>query len=245
VFERFTEPARQAVLHAQEEARSLRRNYIGSEHILLGLLREEQGLAARVLQHLGVTLEGVREQVVRIVGSGEEVTGGQQIPFTPRAKKIMELALREARSMSHDYIGTEHLLLAIVREHDGVAMRILLDLDADAEKIRNLVIGMLSGPSGRRGPRAIPAVAPFRVGPRPPLDWQRASMLWRPDGLELRVPLRLSEGAIAMFATDEAWTQEPLAGMRRRSGTAGWRSPRPAFSTRSIQLTCGACSTRR
>src|SRR5665213_2049973 len=150
MFERFTERARQVVVLAQEEARTLKHNYIGTEHILLGLLREEEGLAARVLESLDITVERVRAQVVRIVGSGEEVTSGQ-IPFTPRAKKVLELALREALSLGHNYIGTEHILLGLVRENEGVAARILLDFDADSEKIRNEVIRMLSGPSGRRG----------------------------------------------------------------------------------------------
>jgi ATP-dependent Clp protease ATP-binding subunit ClpC len=150
LFERFTERARQVVVLAQEEARTLKHNYIGTEHILLGLLREEEGLAARVLESLDITVERVRGQVVRIVGSGEEVTSGQ-IPFTPRAKKVLELALREALSLGHNYIGTEHILLGLVRENEGVAARILLDFDADSEKIRNEVIRMLSGPTGRRG----------------------------------------------------------------------------------------------
>jgi ATP-dependent Clp protease ATP-binding subunit ClpC len=137
------------VVLAQEEARTLKHNYIGTEHILLGLLREEEGLAARVLESLDITVERVRAQVVRIVGSGEEVTSGQ-IPFTPRAKKVLELALREALSLGHNYIGTEHILLGLVRENEGVAARILLYFDADSEKIRNEVIRMLSGPGGRR-----------------------------------------------------------------------------------------------
>src|SRR5881398_1036573 len=149
MFERFTERARQVVVLAQEEARTLKHNYIGTEHILLGLLREEEGLAARVLESLDITVERVRAQVVRIVGSGEEVTSGQ-IPFTPRAEKVLELALREALSLGHNYIGTEHILLGLVRENEGVAARILLDFDADSEKIRNEVIRMLSGPGSRQ-----------------------------------------------------------------------------------------------
>jgi ATP-dependent Clp protease ATP-binding subunit ClpC len=107
VFERFTERARQVVVLAQDEARALKHNYIGTEHILLGLLREEEGLAARVLESLDIAVEEVRAQVARIVGQGDEVTTGQ-IPFTPRAKKVLELALREALSLGHNYIGTEH-----------------------------------------------------------------------------------------------------------------------------------------
>jgi ATP-dependent Clp protease ATP-binding subunit ClpA len=154
MFERFTERARQVVVLAQEEARTLKHNYIGTEHILLGLLREEEGLAARVLESLEITVDRVRAQVVRIVGSGEEVTSGQ-IPFTPRAKKVLELALREALSLGHNYIGTEHILLGLVRENEGVAARILLDFDADPEKIRNAVIRALPGSGGGSGePRA-------------------------------------------------------------------------------------------
>src|SRR5207248_427874 len=164
MFERFTERARQVVVLAQEEARTLKHNYIGTEHILLGLLREEEGLAARVLESLDITVERVRAQVVRIVGSGEEVTSGQ-IPFTPRAKKVLELALREALSLGHNYIGTEHILLGLVRENEGVAARILLDFDADSEKIRNEVIRMLSGPGGRRQGSSGGAGAAAGAGP--------------------------------------------------------------------------------
>jgi ATP-dependent Clp protease ATP-binding subunit ClpC len=146
VFERFTERARQAVVLAQDEARALNHNYIGTEHLLLGLLREEEGLAARVLESLEITVEEVRAEVARIIGEGDEVATGQ-IPFTPRAKKVLELALREALSIGHNYIGTEHILLGIAREGEGVAMRILLDFDADAEKIRTRIIEMLSGAS--------------------------------------------------------------------------------------------------
>jgi hypothetical protein len=150
VFERFTDQARQVVVLAQEEARTLKHNYIGTEHILLGLLREADGLAARVLESLEITLEGTRTQVTRIVGSGEEVTSGQ-IPFTPRTKEVLELALREALSLGHNYIGTEHVLLGIVRENEGVAARILLDFGASAEMIRDEVIGLLSGPTAWGG----------------------------------------------------------------------------------------------
>src|ERR1700726_4506643 len=119
MFERFTERARQVVVLAQEEARTLKHNYIGTEHILLGLLREEQGLAARVLESLDITVERVRGQVVRIVGHGEEQTSGQ-IPFTPRAKKVIELTQHEARGLGHDSIDTEHILLSLAREDGGV-----------------------------------------------------------------------------------------------------------------------------
>jgi ATP-dependent Clp protease ATP-binding subunit ClpC len=148
VFERFTERAKQVVVLAQEEARALKHNYIGTEHILLGLLREEEGLAARVLESLDVTVEEVRAQVARIIGPGDEPIVSGQIPFTPRAKKVLELSLREALSLKHNYIGTEHILLGLVRENEGVAARILLDFDADAENIRNEIMSVLSGPGG-------------------------------------------------------------------------------------------------
>src|SRR5262247_3018563 len=142
MFERFTERARQVVVLAQEEARILKHNYIGTEHILLGLLREEEGLAARVLESLDITVERVRAQVVRIVGSGEEVTSGQ-IPFTPRAKKVLELALREALTLGHNYIGTEHILLGLIREEEGVGAQVLIRLGADLGKVRMKVVELL------------------------------------------------------------------------------------------------------
>ena len=143
MFERFAEDARQVVVLAQDEARALKHNYIGTEHLLLGILREDEGLAARVLGSLDITVEGVRAQIACIVGQGDEVTQGM-IPFTPRAKKVLELSLREAEALKHGDIGTEHILLAIVRENEGVAARILLTFGADAETIRGEVIRMLS-----------------------------------------------------------------------------------------------------
>jgi Clp amino terminal domain, pathogenicity island component len=162
VFDRFTELARQVVVLAQEEARALKHNYIGTEHILLGLLREEEGLAARVLESLDITMEKVRAQVAWIVGQGAEVTTGQ-IPFTPRAKKVLELALREALSLGHNYIGTEHILLGLVRENEGVAARILLDFDANAEKLRGEIIRMLEGPSRPQTGEGFPPGAKSKV----------------------------------------------------------------------------------
>jgi ATP-dependent Clp protease ATP-binding subunit ClpA len=162
VFERFTERARQVVVLAQEEARSpaLKHPYIGTEHILLGLLREEQGLAAQVLESLGITVERVREQVVRIVGAGEDLPTGQ-VPFTPRAKKVLELALREAQSLGHNYIATEHILLGLIRESDGVAARILLDFNTRPGTVRQAVIAQLPGTGARRRP-----VEPVQSGPQ-------------------------------------------------------------------------------
>ena len=157
MFERFTERAREVVVLAQEEARALKHNYIGTEHLLLGLLREEEGIAARVLESLDITLEEVRAQVARIVGSGDELSAGQ-IPFTPRSKKVLELSLREALTLGHNWIGTEHVLLGVAREDDGVAMAILRDLDVDADKIRNGVAEALAGqplPEARSRPAQV------------------------------------------------------------------------------------------
>src|SRR3954466_8841729 len=199
MFERFTERARQVVVLAQEEARTLKHNYIGTEHILLGLLREEEGLAARVLESLDITVERVRAQVVRIVGSGEEVTSGQ-IPFTPRAKKVLDLALREALSLGHNYIATDHILLGLVRENDGVAARILLDLrggiegvatrflldrGADAEKVRHEIIRTLSG-SGSG-----PAREPSTMASPPPKGHGESSTRQGRRGLGLLVAFAL------------------------------------------------------
>ncbi len=161
MFERFTERARQAIVLAQDEARLLRHNYIGTEHLLLGLLREEDGVARRVLESLGISAEPVRGRVVAIVGEGEgEAVPAGQIPFTPRAKKVLELGLREGLSLGHDHIGTEHILLGIARENDGVAARILLDLGADDETIRDAVVRAV--PEMSRQPRHAPWRRPRR-----------------------------------------------------------------------------------
>jgi hypothetical protein len=139
VFERLTEHARHVVVRAQEEARRLKHDYVGTEHLLLGLLREEEGRAARVLASLGVTFENARRQVVRIVGAGEK-DSPDQMPFTTPAKKSLELALHEALSLGHDYIGTEHLLLGLVRQSKSVASGILRDCNADPETVREAVL---------------------------------------------------------------------------------------------------------
>jgi ATP-dependent Clp protease ATP-binding subunit ClpC len=171
VFEQFTEPARQVVVFAQDEARALGHNYIGTEHVLLGLLREEEGLGARVLVSLGISLDAVRDQVARIIGQGDDVQAGQ-IPFTPRAKRVLELSLREALQLGHSYIGTEHLLLGLAAEREGVACRILLDFDVNDETLRDAVIGALSGAGVPGGVQGSPRIGrtPRRVssyaGPR-------------------------------------------------------------------------------
>ena len=242
MFERFTERARQVVVLAQEEARTLKHNYIGTEHILLGLLREEEGLAARVLESLDITVERVRAQVVRIVGSGEEVTSGQ-IPFTPRAKKVLELALREALSLGHNYIGTEHILLGLVRENEGVAARILLDFDADSEKIRNEVIRMLSGPGGRRqgqsggrrgrrrgrgagrGQEVLEAARPVRAQPDQARRRRQARPVRRAARRRSSGSCRSSRGA---RRTTPCWSASPASARPpwSRASRSGSRAPR-------------------
>jgi hypothetical protein len=148
MFERFTDRARRVVVLAQEEARFLNHNYIGTEHILLGLVHEEQGVAARALTELGVSLEAVRAEVTTIVGRGKHPPTGH-IPFTPRAKKVLELSLREAIQLNHDYIGTEHILLGVVREGEGVAAQVLVKLGADLSRVRQQVVQLLSGDAGQ------------------------------------------------------------------------------------------------
>jgi ATP-dependent Clp protease ATP-binding subunit ClpC len=186
MFERFTERARQAIVLAQVEARGLKHNYIGTEHLLLGLLREEEGLAARALSSFDLTVWEVRAEVARIVGQGDEVEGGQ-IPFTPRTKKVLELSLREALELGHDYIGTEHLLLGLLQEGEGVAVRILVSLGATPAAIRDELLRTLSG-------------ARVEMRARPRLNWEYAVRTlegateswpeqltaWRGEGWELR-----------------------------------------------------------
>jgi len=147
LFERFTDRARRVVVLAQEEARLLNHNYIGTEHILLGLLNEGEGIAAKALESLGINLNAVREQVVEIIGQGQTAPTGH-IPFTPRAKKVLELSLREALQLGHNYIGTEHILLGLIREGEGVAAQVLQKLGAELQKVRQTVIQLLSGPQG-------------------------------------------------------------------------------------------------
>jgi Clp amino terminal domain, pathogenicity island component len=206
VFERFTEQARQVVVFAQEESRSLGHRQIGTEHLLLALLHDADETPARVLTGCGVTLESARARVLEIVGRGDERPSGQ-IPFTPQGKRVMERALRESLSHGHHQIATGHLLLALLREDEGVATVVLADLGADRGTLRSLVLRDL--------------------GPAVPVQWAQATLMWRAEGLELRVPQRLDHGAMAALATDPAWSAPPLAGLEREIWR-GWlavRSP--------------------
>jgi Clp amino terminal domain, pathogenicity island component/UvrB/uvrC motif len=144
MFERFTDRARRVVVLAQDEARRLNHDYIGTEHILLGLIHEGEGVAAKALESLGISLDAVRQQVEEIIGQGQQAPSGH-IPFTPRAKKVLELSLREALQLGHNYIGTEHILLGLIREGDGVAAQVLVKLGADLNRVRQQVIQLLHG----------------------------------------------------------------------------------------------------
>ena len=143
MFERFTDRARRVVILAQEEARLLNHNYIGTEHILLGLIHEHEGVAAKALESLDISLESVRGQVEEIIGQGAKPPGGH-IPFTPRAKRVLELSLREALQLGHNYIGTEHILLGLIREGEGVAAQVLVKLGADLARVREQVVHLLA-----------------------------------------------------------------------------------------------------
>ena len=148
MFEQFTDRARRVVALAQDEARMLNHDYIGTEHILLGLIHEGDGVAAKALESLGISLDAVRQQVLEIIGRGEQAPPGH-IPFTPRAKKVLELSLREAVQLGHNYISTEHILLGLIREGDGVAAKVLVKLGADLNRVRQQVIQLLHGYQGK------------------------------------------------------------------------------------------------
>jgi ATP-dependent Clp protease ATP-binding subunit ClpC len=150
MFERFTDEARRVIVLAQEEARMLNHNYIGTEHILLGLIREGHGVGAKALESMGISLDAVRHEVEEIIGRGQEARS-DHIPFTPRAKKVLELSLREALALGHTYIGTEHILLGLIRAGNGVAPQVLVKLGAELNRTRLVVIQVLTGRPGRVG----------------------------------------------------------------------------------------------
>jgi ATP-dependent Clp protease ATP-binding subunit ClpA len=185
MFERFTDRARRVVVLAQEEARMLNHNYIGTEHLLLGLIHEGEGVAAKALESLGISLEAVRQQVGEIIGHGTESESGH-IPFTPRAKKVLELSLRESTMLGHNYIGTEHILLGLVREGEGVAAQVLVNLGADLNRVRQAVVKLLQGyQSAGRGRRG-------RVGPED-VSGAPGSIEWRLRAIELRLGIEPGE----------------------------------------------------
>jgi hypothetical protein len=179
MFERFTDRARRVVVLAQEEARMLNHGFIGTEHILLGLIHEGEGVAARALESLGISLEVVRSQVEETIGQGQQPPGGH-VPFTPRAKKVLELSLREAMQLGHNYIGTEHILLGLIHEGEGVAAQVLVKLGADLNTVRQQVIQLL-GPAG--ADTGFIHVAPPGNAERRLLD----QVLSRVNGIEARL----------------------------------------------------------
>ena len=166
MFERFTDRARRVVVLAQEEARMLNHNYIGTEHILLGLIHEGEGVAAKALESLNISLEAVRQQVEEIIGQGQAAPTGH-IPFTPRAKKVLELSLREALQLGHNYIGTEHILLGLIREGEGVAAQVLQKLGADLNRVRQTVVQLLSEHTVETATAVGEAVGVFTEGVAP------------------------------------------------------------------------------
>jgi ATP-dependent Clp protease ATP-binding subunit ClpA len=164
MFERFTDRARRVVVLAQDEARRLDHNYIGTEHILLGLIHEGEGVAARALESLGISLDAVRQQVEEIIGRGQQAPSGH-IPFTPRAKKVLELSLRESQQLSHNYIGTEHILLGLIREGNGVAAQVLVKLGAQLNLVRQQVIQLVHGRQAEERVSAASAARELRLQP--------------------------------------------------------------------------------
>jgi ATP-dependent Clp protease ATP-binding subunit ClpC len=208
VFERFTPRARQAVVHAQEEAQGMGSDHLGVEHLLLGLLRVREGLAARVLGELGVEPDAVRAEIARVVGRGEPTPSGQ-IPFTPQAKAVLDRGLREALRLGHNYIGTEHLLLGLVRQEDSVAAGILRERGVTAERVEEAVLGVLAGSAQMRPG---PPWGPRRRRPwQPPLyevrplegaadTWAEQLNGWAVDGWTLHTVLQQDGRTVAILA---------------------------------------------
>jgi len=214
MFERFTDRARRVVVLAQEEARMLNHNYIGTEHILLGLIHEGEGVAAKALESLGISLEAVRQQVEEIIGQGQQAPSGH-IPFTPRAKKVLELSLREALQLGHNYIGTEHILLGLIREGEGVAAQVLVRLGADLNRVRQQVIQLLHG----RGAEPSVVATPMPGGELPTRA-QRAVLA------EVRKQIRTIESRLAVIerriglGPDETAADREIAEVRAQRESA-------------------------
>ena len=236
MFERFTDRARRVVVLAQEEARMLNHNYIGTEHILLGLIHEGEGVAAKALESLGISLEAVRSQVEEIIGQGQSAPTGH-IPFTPRAKKVLELSLREALQLGHNYIGTEHILLGLIREGEGVAAQVLQKLGADLNRVRQQVIKLLSDskgvePAGQAGEvfgrlgrleeierKAQDVAAEFEdVEVEPGHHWIAA----------LRLNLKQMEEAVEAYRAKLRWAEQRMANPRTSKAPGKRRRRRKA-----------------
>jgi ATP-dependent Clp protease ATP-binding subunit ClpA len=206
MFERFTDRARRVVVLAQEEARMLNHDYIGTEHILLGLIHEGEGVAARALESLGISVEAVRQRVEEIIGQGQQLPSGH-IPFTPRAKRVLELALREALQLGHHHIGPEHILLGLIREGDGVAAQVLVRLGADLYQVRQQVIELLHGDEGKEKEQSPAGVTALRSTVESRLSAAEQWLGIVPDTSDLdeQIKQALSERRAAIAAKD--WEQ--------------------------------------
>jgi ATP-dependent Clp protease ATP-binding subunit ClpA len=211
MLERFTDQARRVVVLAEEEARMLNHNWIGTEHILLGLIREDDGVAAKALESLGISLQPVRAQVEEVIGHGQQVPS-EVIPFTPRSKKVLELSLRESLQLRHNYIGTEHILLGLIREGDGVAAQVLVKLGADLNRVRQQVIQLTSGQQPQPG----------RLPPREGAPAAEAQA--RLDAIEFRLnAIELLLAAIEQrlrIGPDTSGLDEQIAQVRREKESA-------------------------
>ena len=219
MFERFTDRARRVVVEAQEEARSLNHNYIGTEHLLLGMLKEGHGVAAKALEALEITLPAARERVVEIIGQGlQPSSGGGHIPFTPRAKKVLELSLREALTLGDNYIGTEHILLGIIAEGDGVAVVVLAGLGADTDRVRQQVIRTKALYTIAGGPGGVP----LRVDLPPGVSPGRGA---RAQIAGLQVRLEVAEARLSALTAELVRLRELLARHGIDAGTSADSSP--------------------
>ena len=236
MFQRFTDRARQVVVLAQVEARRLDHNWIGTEHILLGLIDEGGGVAAKALESLGISLDAARQQVEEIIGRGQQAPSGH-IPFTPRAKKVLELSLRESQQLGHDYIGTEHVLLGLLREGDGVAAQVLVRLGADLDRVRQQVIRLLHGyPAEEPGPG---------VEVRPEMTEQRAGIGPDTSDLDEQIEAARAGKQAAIDAQDfeqavllrHRETQLRAAKAARQEQRAAGHPAKPDLAEQSRQLT--------
>jgi hypothetical protein len=269
MFERFTDGAKRVVALAQEEARVLNHNYIGTEHLLLGLIHEGDGIAARALESLGVTLQSARQQAEEIVGRGKHKPSGH-VPFTPRAKKVLELSLREALHLGDNYIGTEHILLGVLREGDGVAVQMLVRLHVDLRQVRQAVIRLADSPQGsshravrfaRRPEAASPRAAELAEGIGLPADPGVPRQLWltsmqnqltmiteRLDAIERHLGMRAAakpSGAEAEAPGGTSSEPEAAGGAEREASSGTGTKRRPTGGTGTKQKATGGTGTEQ
>jgi hypothetical protein len=240
VFERFTDRARRVVVLAQEEARMLNHNYIGTEHLLLGLIHEGEGVAAKALEALDISLNAVRLQVEEIIGEGQSPPTGH-IPFTPRAKKILELSLREALQLNHNYIGTEHILLGMVREAEGVAAQVLQKLGANLSNVRQEVIRLLAGYPGGTTPEGVVVEQGDIEAVMGASLERRRGPAWRVERLGPNVRLRRREGEPERSPVCPRCDADLRASVRYRVEDVPGGSEGAAPARRAAFLYCSEC----